>query len=91
MILTSTLISWSPLILLNFWSIKTRKILDCVSSGISVISSINNIPPVAFSRAPYTIEPSFFYSPNNSTSYLSESRSAPFNIINAPSFLFDFL
>ena len=36
-ILTSTLISWLPLILLNFWSIKTRKILDWVSSGISEI------------------------------------------------------
>ena len=51
-ILTSTLISWLPLILLNFWSIKTLKILDCVSSGISEISSIKRIPFDDFSKAP---------------------------------------
>ena len=38
--------------LLNFWSITTRKIFDCVSSGISVTSSINNMPPEAFASAP---------------------------------------
>ena len=90
-ILTSTLISWLPFILLNFWSVNTRKILDCVSSGISEISSIKSIPLVAFSSAPYEIEPLFFSSPNNSSSYFSKSSKAPFITINGPFFRFDSL
>ena len=83
--------SWFPLILLNFWSIKILKIFDCVFKGISVISSINKIPPDAFSNAPYEIEPSFLSSPKSSNSYFSDSNKAPFKIIKGPSFLFDFL
>ena len=83
-ILISTTISCVPLILLNFWSIKTRKILDWVSKGISEISSIKRIPADAFSRAPYEIDPLFFSSPNNSSSYFLISSSAPLIIINGP-------
>ena len=90
-ILTSTLISWLPFILLNFWSVKTRSIFDCVSNGISVTSSISKIPLVDFSKAPYIIEPLFFSSPNNSSSYFLTSKSAPFKIIKGPLFLFEFL
>ena len=88
-ILTSTLISWSPLILLNFWSVKTLKILDCVSSGISDTSSISNIPPEAFSKAPYDNEPLFFSSPNNSCSYFFTSNNAPFKTTNGLFFLLE--
>ena len=69
----------------------TLNILDCVSRGISVTSSISKTPPDAFSNAPYRIEPSFFSSPNNSTSYFFKSRRAPFKIINGAFFLADSL
>ena len=62
-----------------------------MSSGISETSSINNKPPVAFSSAPYKIEPSFFSSPNNSSSYFFTSKSAPFKITNGLFLRFEFL
>ena len=90
-ILTSTLMSCEPLILLNFWSISILNIFDWVLRGISVTSSINKIPPDAFSNAPYSIDPSFLSSPSSSISYFSESNSAPFSITNGSSLLLDFL
>ena len=80
-----------PLIRLNFWSIKTLKILDWVSSGISEISSIKRIPPVDFSNAPYEIDPLFFSSPKSSDSYFSISSKAPFKITKGPFCLLDSL
>ena len=68
-----------------------RSILDCVSNGISVTSSINKKPPVAFSRAPYEIEPSTFSSPNNSSSYFLASNNAPFKTIKGAFDLVDLL
>ena len=40
----STLISVFPFNLLNFWSVSTLKILDCISSGISETWSIKRVP-----------------------------------------------
>ena len=47
------------------------------SALISDISSINNVPPVAFSKEPYDIDPLSFSSPNNSNSYFFTSSKAP--------------
>ena len=49
------------------------------------------MPSFAFSNAPYDIDPFSFSSPNNSSSYLLESKRAPFKIINGLLFLFEFL
>ena len=49
------------------------------------------MPLLAFSKAPYKIEPSSFSKPNSSASYFSLSSKAPFKIINALLFLLDFL
>ncbi len=68
--LTSTLTSLLPFTLLNFWSVRTLKILDWISNGISETWSIKSVPLFAFSRAPYEIDPFSFSSPNNSNSYL---------------------
>ena len=45
--LTSTLTSLIPLTLLNFWSVKTLSILDCMSNGISETWSIKSVPLLA--------------------------------------------
>ena len=50
--LTSTLISLLPFTLLNFWSVKTLKIFDCIDSGISETWSTKRVPLFAFSNAP---------------------------------------
>ena len=63
-----TLIYSDPFNRLNFWSIKTLKILACVSNGISETSSINKVPLLALSRAPKEIVPSSNSWPNNSFS-----------------------
>ena len=76
--------------LLNFWS-TTLSIFDCVSNGISDTSSIKRTPPEAFSNAPYVMDPSFFSSPNNSSSYFFASNKAPLIITKGPFFLFEFL
>ena len=89
--LTSTLTSLLPFTLLNFWSVKTRKIFDWIANGISDTWSTKRVPLLAFSKAPYEIDPSFFSSPNNSSSYLSLSNRAPFIITKDSFFLFDFL
>jgi hypothetical protein len=36
----------------NVWSTSTRRILFCVSRGMSAISSMNSVPPCASSSAP---------------------------------------
>ena len=89
--LTSTLTSLLPFTLLNFWSVRTLNILDCISSGISETWSIRRVPLLAFSSAPYEIEPFSFSSPNNSNSYLLISSKAPFKTINGFLFLADAL
>ena len=62
-----------------------------MTKGISETWSISKVPLLAFSKAPYEMEPSLFSSPNNSCSYFSESRSAPFRIINGFFSLLEFL
>ena len=64
------MISLLPFNLLNFWSIRTLNIFDWITRGISETWSINNVPLLAFSRAPYDIVPFSFSSPNSSNSYL---------------------
>ena len=83
-ILTFTLISWLLLILLNFWSIRTLNIFDWVSRGISEISSINKVPPEAFSSEPYVIEPFSFSSPKSSSSYFLTSSTVSYTHLTLP-------
>ena len=49
---TSTATLVEPPTRWNVWSTSTRKILFCVSRGISAISSMNSVPPCASSSAP---------------------------------------
>ena len=90
-ILMFTYISFVPLILLNFWSIKTRNIWAWVSIGISETSSINKVPLLAFSRIPKEIVPSEYSSPNNSFSYFSSANKEPLNTMNGLLVLGEFL
>ena len=49
------------------------------------------MPPDAFSKEPYKIEPSLFSSPKSSCSYFLVSKSAPFKMTKGSFFLFEFL
>ena len=51
----------------------------------------NNFPLFQSGFRPFIIEPSFFSSPNNSSSYFLTSKSAPFKIIKGPLSLLEFL
>ena len=57
----------------NVWSTRTRRILFCVSRGMSAISSMNSVPPCASSSAP-TLRPCVPFAssaPNSSVSMRS--------------------
>ena len=85
-----TLIYSDPLTRLNFWSIRTLKILAWVSYGISETSSINKVPLLALSKAPKDVFPSSS-SPKSSFSYVFSLSNAAFKITKDSFALGEFL
>ena len=70
----------------NVWSTSTRRILFCVSRGMSAISSMNSVPPSASSSAPglRACEPFEASTPNSSGSMRSGVIAAALITTNGP-------
>ena len=83
---TSTVTLVLPPTRWKVWSTSTRRILFCVSRGMSAISSMNSVPPWASSSAP-TLRlcvPLPASTPNSSTSMCSGVMAAALMTTNGP-------
>ena len=84
---TSTLTLVVPPTRWNVWSTSTRRILPCVSIGMSATSLMNSVPPWASSSAPALrcCSPLVWSMPNSSLSIRSGTMPAALMATNGPS------